>query len=252
VPTATLKYGGAPADADHEVMRMPTSSKTIVARLGREDGYTLIELLTVLVLLGIVLGALVTSFTVGIREEVSQSRREGAYATGRVALTRMRLDIHCASGGEDSVEANAYGGFTLTLTETSDSSGTGWCPGVIPAGTDSAGVQWCTIPYVENPDQFRLYRFLGIDPTECDGGAGSTFEADFIAQPKAGWPHNALVAVAPAGWAGNIWPTPSTCAATWLPSIAIDLDVALDPVDHPTEHYELRDAIALRNASRCV
>jgi prepilin-type N-terminal cleavage/methylation domain-containing protein len=232
-------------------MRMPCISKTIVGRLGREDGYTLIELLTVLVLLGIVLGALVTSFTVGIWQEVDQTRREGAYATARVVLARMRLDIHCASGGYDSVEANSYGGFTLTLTETSDSSGTGWCPGVIPAGSDSVGVQWCTIPSVDKPGQFRLYRFLGIDPTECDGGAGSTFEADFITQPQAGWPQNALAAATPASWAGNVWPTPSTCAASWLPSVAIDLDVALDPVGHPSEHYELRDAIALRNASRC-
>jgi len=232
-------------------MQMPSPPKKIVARFAREDGHTLIELLVVLLILGIVLGALVTSFTVGIREEVDQTRREGAYAAARLALARMRLDIHCASGGYDSVEANNYGGFTLTLTETSDSAGTGWCPAVIPAGSPSAGVQWCTIPSVDNPGQFRLYRFLGLDPTECNGGVGSTFQVDFITQPSPGWPQNALDPVVPVSWAGNIWPTPPTCTTSSLPSVAIDVDVALDPVGHASEHYELRDAIALRNASRC-
>ena len=192
-----LKFGGAPADAEYELKRIPRISRTIGDRLRAADGYTLIELLTVMVLLGIVLGVIVTSFTIGIHQEVDQSRREGAYATARGALERLRLDIHCASGGIDSLEANPYGGFTLTLTESNDSSSSGWCPGVIPAGSGSSGVQWCTIPANGNLNQFRLYRFLGLDPTDCDGGLGSTFEADFITQPAAGWPHNDLATPVP-------------------------------------------------------
>ena len=57
----------------------------------------------------------------------------------------MRLDIHCA-GGVTSVDENAAGGFTLTLTENHQGQ-EGWCPGVIPAGDVSSGVQWCTVPY---------------------------------------------------------------------------------------------------------
>jgi type II secretory pathway pseudopilin PulG len=225
---------------------------TLRARLRDEGGYTLIELVTVVTLLVLVLGTVVVSFTVGIHQQVDQSRREGAYATARLALQRMRLDIHCASGGEDSVEANSYGGFTLTLTESGDSAGSGWCPAVIPAGSGSAGVQWCTIPAGDAEGHFKLYRFLGLDPTDCDGGPGSTFEADFISRPPGGWPQNGLVAAVPASWAGNIWPTPPTCARNWLPSVGLDLNVAIDPVRHPEHHYELRDVISLRNASRCT
>jgi prepilin-type N-terminal cleavage/methylation domain-containing protein len=232
-------------------MQMPCLS-TLTARLRDEGGYTLIELVTVMSLLAIVLGTIVTSFTIGIHQEVDQSRREGAYATARLALQRMRLDIHCASGGEDSVEPNNYGGFTLTLTESGDTAGSGWCPAVIPASSGSAGVQWCTIPSTERPGQFRLYRFLGLNPTDCNGGAGSTFAADFIARPATGWPQNALLATTPASWEGNIWPTPPTCVATWLPSVAIDMNVALDAPRHPDQNYELRDVISLRNANRCV
>lgn len=231
---------------------MPPHLKNwMVARLRAEDGFTLIEILTAMALLGIVLGAIVTSFTIGIHQEVSQSRRESAYATARVALQRLRLDIHCASGGWDSVEQNGHGGFTLTLTETNDSAGGGWCPAVIPAGSGSAGVQWCTIPSTAHPGQFRLYRFLGLDPTDCDGGVGSTFEADFIARPPGGWPDNNQVSPAPTSWAGNTWPSPPACTSTWLPAVVLDFNVALDPATHPAEHYELRDVVALRNANRC-
>jgi type II secretory pathway pseudopilin PulG len=236
------------------VSRMPKPPvPPVLSRLSSEEcGYTLIELLTVLTLTLLVLGTIVISFTIGIHQEVSQSRREGAYATARVALERMRLDIHCASGGEDSIEQNAYGGFTLTLTESPDGTGSGWCPAVIPAGSGSAGVQWCTIPSPGTPGQFRLYRFLGLDPTDCDGGSGSTFEADYIGRPPGGWPTNNLVATAPTSWDGNIFPSPPTCVTGWLPSVAIDLNVALDVVNHPNERYELRDVISLRNANRCA
>ena len=232
-------------------MQMPCLS-TLFARLRQEGGYTLIELLIVFILTAIVLGAVVVSFTIGMHQEVDQSRREGAYATARVALQRIRLDVHCASGGYDSVGPNAYGGFTLTLTESGDTAGSGWCPAVIPEGSGSAGVQWCTIPSPDNPNKFRLYRFLGLDPTDCDGGEGSTFEADFITTPPGGWPTNSFVATAPTSWAGNIWPTPPTCQPNWLPAVALDMNVALDPDRHPEHHYQLRDVISLRNANRCV
>jgi prepilin-type N-terminal cleavage/methylation domain-containing protein len=232
-------------------MRTPPASHLLRRLAVCERGYTVVELLTVLALLSVILGAIVVSFTVGLREEVSQSRRESAYATARLALERMRLDIHCASGGEDSVEANAYGGFTLTLTESPSTAGSGWCPAVIPSGTESAGVQWCTIP-TGGSGQFNLYRFLGTNPTNCDGGSGSTFEASYISQPPGGWPTNTLVAVTPASWAGNIFPSPPVCASGWLPSVAVDLNVALDPVRHPNDRYQLRDVISLRNATGCV
>jgi len=234
------------------IWSMQKSCLDLFARLRQEGGYTLMELMVVFILMAIVLGAVVVSFTVGIHQEVDQSRREGAYARSRLALQRLRLDVHCASGGYDSVGPNTYGGFTLTLTESGDSAGSGWCPAVIPAGSGSAGVQWCPIPTPGEPGQFRLYRFLGLDPTDCDGGEGSTFEADFISAPVAGWPTNSLIATAPSSWAGNIWPTPPTCQTGWLPAVSLDMNVALEPIKHPEHHYELKDVISLRNANRCV
>ena len=136
----------APASADElEVVQIASVMRKLRDRLGRDDGYTLVELITVMAILGIVLAPLSSSFASGMVQQASQTRREQAYANARVALQRLRLDIHCASA-VTSVEQNAYGGFTLTLTESNDQSPAGWCPAVIPAGAASSGVQWCTVP----------------------------------------------------------------------------------------------------------
>jgi prepilin-type N-terminal cleavage/methylation domain-containing protein len=221
-----------------------------------ERGYTLVELLVVMLILGLVMTPLVASFASAMVQEVDQSRREQAYANARLALQRMRVDIHCATGVAQ-VEQNAYGGFTLTLAEVSDTSPTGWCPGVIPAGSGSSGVQWCTIPYPGSTTRFVLYRFLGTNPTDCNGGSGSTFQVDYLAAAPGVWPTNSVAVDStgtgtPTSWVGNLWPTPPACLAGRLPTVAVDLNVAVDPVGHPTEHYELADTIALRNADRCT
>jgi prepilin-type N-terminal cleavage/methylation domain-containing protein len=219
-----------------------------VRRLRSEEGYTLIELLVVFAVLGLVLAPLASSFTSAMHSQSSQTRREESYLNARLALQRMRLDIHCA-GGVTSVDQNAAGGFTLTLTESHEGQ-EGWCPGVIAAGDLSSGVQWCTVPFGGSPTRFALYRYLGLDPNDCGSGSSSTFQVDYVTQPAAGWPTSTLVTTPPTNWIGNLWPDPTTCPSGGLPTVALDINVALDPVSHPTERYELKDQIALRNANR--
>jgi prepilin-type N-terminal cleavage/methylation domain-containing protein len=228
---------------------------TVIERLFRrarglraEEGYTLIELLVVLGILGLVLAPLTSSFASAMNNQTSQTRREESYSNARLALQRMRLDIHCA-GGVTSVDENAVGGFTLTMTENHQGQ-EGWCPGVIPAGEVSSGVQWCTVPYPGSPTRFVLYRYLGLDPNDCGSGTSSTFQVDYIAQPPSGWPTSTRTTTPPTDWIGNLWPDPTACPSGGLPTVAVDVNVALDPVAHPSERYELRDQIALRNANR--
>lgn len=220
-------------------------------RLGCERGSALVELLIVLVILSIVMAPLASSFTTGLRQEVDQMRREQAHANARLALQRMRADIHC-SGGVTSVDQNGLGGFTLTLTENPQGQ-EGWCAGVIPAGSSATGVQWCTVPDGGSPTRFDLYRFLGVDASACGASSNSTFRAAYIAQPPDGWPTNSKTTTPPTSWVGNLWPDAAACASGSgrLPTVAIDLSVAVDPVQFPKENYELRDEIALRNANRC-
>ena len=230
-------------------MRMSGTPRNVLTGLRRDEGYALFELIAVMLILGVVLGALVGSFTTGLRHEIDQTRRVQAHANVRLALQRMRTDIHCA-GGAPQVDQNAYGGFTLTLTENHEGQD-GWCPSVMPAGNSSSGVQWCTVPYTGSTTRFVLYRYLGLSSDLCGTGSTSTFQVDYTAQPPSGWPTNAKTTSTPTSWAGNLWPDPAACPSGDLPTVAVDLNAVVDPVNHPHENYELRDQIAIRNANRC-
>jgi prepilin-type N-terminal cleavage/methylation domain-containing protein len=139
--------------------------------LREEAGYTLFELLTVLVIMGVVLSGLTTSFAAGLNAEAGTIRRAQAQQNARLALDRMRIDIHCASGAPAPQE-NPYGGFTLTLTES---------PNVCPAvTTSSSGVQWCTIPYSGSTTHWQLFRYLGTQLSDCGGGGVSTLLVDYV------------------------------------------------------------------------
>jgi len=231
-------------------MRIPNVYRLACKHLGRDDGFTIVELLVSMVILGVILGPLVGNFASGLRQEVDQTRREQAYANARIALQRLRVDIHCASNTVPQVNANAYGGFTLTLAENHQGQD-GWCPGVIPAGDTSSGVQWCTVPYSSSTTRFVLYRYLGTDATECGSTSASTFQVDYVAIPPSGWPTNSNAPGPPSTWIGNLWPTPAACSSGNLPTVSFDVNVAVDPVKFPGERYELKDQIAVRNANRC-
>jgi prepilin-type N-terminal cleavage/methylation domain-containing protein len=239
-----LKTGSA--HDDHQAMarlRLSRACRLVRARLREEHGYTLFELLTVVAIMGFVLTGLTTSFAAGLNAEAGTIRRADAQQNARLALDRMRIDVHCASGAPAPQE-NPYGGFTLTLTES---------PNVCPAvTTTSSGVQWCTIPYMGSTTHWQLFRFLGTQLSDCDGVGVSTLMIDYITPPTAGWPTNSGTSPTPADWNGNLWPTPATCPVGSLPVVAVSLTVNVDPITHPERAYNLGDSIALRNALRCT
>ena len=78
-------------------------------RLARsESGHTLVELLSVMIILGIVLTALTTLFVSGAKAELDTNKRFQAQTYARTAVDRLRREIHCASaisvgGGGSSV-----------------------------------------------------------------------------------------------------------------------------------------------------
>lgn len=195
-----------------------------------------------MVIMGVILAGLTTSFAAGLSAETGSIRRTQAQANARIALSRMRTDIHCASGVQAPQE-NPYGGFTLTLTES---------PNVCPAvTTTSSGVQWCTIPVAGSTTRWQLFRFLGTVVADCDGSSSATLLVDYVAQPSGGWPSNSETSPAPPDWNGNLWPTRPTCSTGNLPASSIQMTINLDPAAHASESYDLADTIALRNAPRC-
>ncbi len=61
-----------------------------------ERGYSLIELLQVIVILGIVLTGLTVLFVQATNSEIQMNKRFQAQQEARVAIDRMRREIHCA------------------------------------------------------------------------------------------------------------------------------------------------------------
>jgi len=223
--------------------RLSQVRRLVRIRLRDEGGYTLLELLVVLSIMGLVLTGLTSSFASGLSAEAGSMRRAQAQQNARLALDRMRIDIHCASAAPAPQE-NPYGGFTLTLTES---------PSVCPAvTTTSSGVQWCTIPQAGSTTHWQLFRYLGTQLADCGGGGVSTLLVDYITPPESGWPSNPDTSPTPTDWDGNLWPTVSTCPVGRLPVSAVSLTVNVDPDTHPERAYTLSDSIALRNAPRCT
>src|SRR5262249_49004854 len=92
--------GTQPSDARDEiqgVLRKTRFSLDIRRCFAAQAGYTLIELLIAMMLLGVILAALVSGFTTAIRAETDQTARANDRESAREALERMRQDIHCAS-----------------------------------------------------------------------------------------------------------------------------------------------------------
>jgi prepilin-type N-terminal cleavage/methylation domain-containing protein len=80
--------------------------------LASEGGYTLIELLQVTVILGVVLGAIMVLFVNATNAEVDMNRRFQAQQGARVAVDRMRREIHCANA---ITPTGAASSITVTL-----------------------------------------------------------------------------------------------------------------------------------------
>jgi len=124
-----------------------------------EGGLTLIELLVSMAIMGVVLGGLTTIFVSGSKAEFGLNQRFQAQDAGRLALDKIRTDIHCAN-----TATTAASSVTLTL----------------PTGCKAASgttVTWCTSQVGSSATRYALYRYVGSGT--CTGG---TQWADYLTQ----------------------------------------------------------------------
>lgn len=124
-------------------------------RLGAEAGYSLVEMLTVLVIMSIVFTGITDVFVSGSKAQIEQDNRFQAQLATRLALDKIRRDAHCAS------TVQGYTATSLTLKIS---------------GCSGGDVSWCTAPVSGFNSRFRLYRQLG---TTCSSGTG-TMLADYL------------------------------------------------------------------------
>jgi prepilin-type N-terminal cleavage/methylation domain-containing protein len=98
----------------------------ILRRLGRQEGYTLIELLLVCAILGTILASLTVLFISASKSQIDANRRYRAQQDARVAVDKVRREVHCAS---QITPAGVSTGITVQLPSQCPTGATPGIPG---------------------------------------------------------------------------------------------------------------------------
>ena len=133
----------------------------ILGRLGRQGGYTLIELLLVCAILGTVLASLSALFVSASKSEIDMNRRFRAQQDARLAVDRMRREIHCS----DQITPS---GVSTAITVRVPSQ----CPTGSTPGAGGGAVTNVVYDVVGSGQRFQLRR-------------GTVLMADFISEQSA-------------------------------------------------------------------
>lgn len=121
----------------------------------REAGYSLVEMVTVMAIMSVVFAGITDVFVSGSKAQADQDRRFQAQLGTRLALDKIRRDIHCAS------DVTPYATNAITLK--------------LPSGC-GGDVSWCTSAVTGYTNRYGLYRQLG---TSCSSSTGVKL-ADYL------------------------------------------------------------------------
>jgi prepilin-type N-terminal cleavage/methylation domain-containing protein len=196
------------------------STRAIARRIREEQGVTLIEMLTTILILGIILGGMTTLFMSASTSEINQTNRHEAQQSARLAREALRREIHCAS----LVSASAGPGSSVTITLGS------WCPTFV---SGQPLVTWCTQEIVPSK-RYALWRYPGPSPASCGvtGTTGRTQRTDHLTT----------------GQVFSSYVPPDSVNRT-LGKLGVILPVDLTPQD-AMQRFTLTDKIAIRNGGR--
>jgi prepilin-type N-terminal cleavage/methylation domain-containing protein len=196
-----------------------------------EAGYSLIELVIVMVILTVVIGAIVSLFTAGINADADQNRRFQSQQDARLALDTLRRQLHsgCTVSNPSSYNTPES---AVTVYFGSDSCVSG-----------AHTVTWCTTGSGSN---YTLNRVVG---TSCTGSMRAyadhlTSGNIFIYLP----PNSHLVTSSSLGLGTTSSYIVTVDGSATLPRIHVDLTSKHG--SRANDAFRLVDDIALRNARR--
>jgi prepilin-type N-terminal cleavage/methylation domain-containing protein len=190
------------------------SRPRLLRALREERGYSLIEMLIVLSITSVVMGALTVLFIQASNAEMDTNNRFQAQQTARLALDKMRREVHCASMATPSGQSSSI---TLTLPN--------YCK------TGNGSITWCTRNVSTN--RYALYRVVG---STCSGGVKW---ADYLVPTSSAPDCSGALCI-------FTYTAQSTAS---LAKLHVDFPVNVKP-SKSVELYELADDIVLRNSSR--
>lgn len=190
----------------------------------------MVEMLTVLAIMGVIVGGIATIFVAGINADADQTRRYQAQQDARVSLAKMTREVHAAC----TISApNTYNTWTNSVTI------------YFPADSCASGtrsVTWCT---KASGSLYALYRGVG---TTC--AAATTQYADFVtaANVFVYLPPNSHLATSTIGGGTGAGAIVTQDASYVLPRLHLGLTVNRNAAKH--DAYALVDDIAFRNGPR--
>jgi prepilin-type N-terminal cleavage/methylation domain-containing protein len=184
-----------------------------------EDGYSLVELIVVMAILGIVLSGLTTVFVGGSTAEAQLNHRFQAQQEARGGLDRIRTDIHCASSAQ-ALAINTYPALRLNVTSC--------------AGTTTYDY-WCTISSSTSPVRYQLWRTASTAAPTTSTCTSTDASRVLVS--------NNLVS-------SSAFTTDGT-PLNGLQTVAVDFKVSANGTSNTKELYELTDSIVARNSARC-
>jgi Tfp pilus assembly protein PilW len=171
-------------------------------------------MLIVLSITSVVMGALTVLFIQASNAELDTNNRFQAQQTARLALDKMRREVHCASMATPSGQSSSI---TLTLPN--------YCK------TGNGSITWCTRNVSTN--RYALYRVVG---STCSGGVKW---ADYLVPTSSAPDCSGALCI-------FTYTAQSTAS---LAKLHVDFPVNVKP-SKSVELYELADDIVLRNSSR--
>jgi prepilin-type N-terminal cleavage/methylation domain-containing protein len=181
-----------------------------------ERGYTLIEMLIVMAILGIVISGLTTIFVSGSRAELDMNRRFQAQQQARLALDRIRADLHCASAAQVQTINSYTGGVAISAPNCS-----------------SATIDWCLVPSTKLTGRYALYRTTSASNKCAAADTGRLLVADYLTRNT------------------GVFSTLTNVSNGSLEVVVVDFPVSVNPTS-TSDVYELKDMIVARNSTRCA
>jgi len=179
----------------------------------KEEGYSLVELLVVMLILGTVMAGLTTVFVGGSNAEIRLNQRFQAQQQARLALDRIRTDIHCASAAQAQT-IGTYAG-SIKLAETS-------CYSYAATPT----VSWCPVSVTST--RYQLYRSTATSNICTSSDATRVLVADYLTTSS------------------NVFTT-AAIPQNSLQTVGIDIKVSANTKTPTLDVYELTDSIVVGN-----
>jgi Tfp pilus assembly protein PilW len=129
--------------------------RRIRRRLTAEHGYSIVELLTVTIILGIITAALTSIFVTASNGELAMNQRFQAQESVRLSIDKLRREIHCASAVSPTGSASSI---TITI------------PAQCPTAGGFSSIQWCVLsPPGAWSGRYALYRSTAATCTTSTG-----------------------------------------------------------------------------------